>query len=335
MSAPTIHIEVNRHHRRKDGGIVVQIRMRHQGHHIRIATDIVAYADDLSRSGKLRGAKKDRAEDLVRRMLKALGEISYFELAKMDVKQLVEMIHERIDEQCWNLDYFRFAEDYLDQANITASTRATYRNALSALRRFWGFPTLEMNQITVSLLQDFIHYIAEEPLQHYDHQKKVTSATTKKKRSGTGDRLYLAKLATIYRAARTRYNDEDRGIIRIPGDPFAKVRIHAAPSRGQSALPIDVIRMMIADGHHHPLDSSGSRHRHRLLLYLRRKHGGPLCSGSPAGRNLAVQSPEDHEPSPRQRRNARTDRRTGCTLRGAPPHWSNERQVAQPLSLLQ
>lgn len=193
------------------------------------------------------GTVRDKAEDLLRRMRKALAEVSYFDLQQAKVHDVLRLIRARMAQEEWTLDFFRWAEQYLQMSTMAGSTRATYRNAISALKRFWGFPTLEINQITVSLLQDFIHYLAEEPLQHFDKKKKATSATTKKKRSGTGDRLYLARLATIFRAARTRYNDEDHGIIRIPGDPFAKVRIHAAPSRGQSALPIDVIRMMIAD----------------------------------------------------------------------------------------
>lgn len=247
MPTTSINIEINIQHRRKDGGIPVQFRLRHRGETLRIASDIIAYPEEFSRSKKLKaGRTKDKAEDLLRRMRNALSEISYFDLQQADVKAVAKLINAKMTELEWSLDFFVWGDSYLQATKMAKSTKATFRNALAALKRFVGLDKLDINSITVAFLQDFCAFLANEPRQHYDRRTKTTSDTKDKtmKHAGTVDRLYLSKIASLYKKAQNRYNDEDLGIIRIPRHPFNKVSIAEAPSHGQKALSLATVRLL-------------------------------------------------------------------------------------------
>lgn len=242
----TLHAEVNKNHKRKDGCFPVTIRVTHHRQHVRMKTNLVAYPDDFTRDGKLKGNMKFKAEDLVRRMYEALGTISYFDLEKGDASFVAEQIKAKMEPENWSLDFFEFADEYLKKAPITESTKHTYRVALSALERYNGAESLDINDITHVFLEDFVYFLNTEPKYHYDKKLKLTVATKQKKRTGTAAKAYLVKLGTIFKAAKRRYNDEDIGLIRIPRSPFEKVKVVADPAEGQEPLDLATVRKMIA-----------------------------------------------------------------------------------------
>nr|MCR4570487.1 phage integrase SAM-like domain-containing protein [Bacteroidales bacterium] len=196
-------------------------------------TNLVAYPDDLTRDGKLKGNMKFKAEELIRSMYEALGSISYFDLEKGDASFVAEQIKAKMEPENWCLDFFVFADEFLKKAPITESTKHTYRVALSALKRYNGAESLDINDITHVSLEDFVYFLNTEPKYHYDKKLQKTVATNQKKRTGTAAKAYLVKLGTIFKAAKRRYNDEDIGLIRIPRSPFEKVKVVADPAEGQ------------------------------------------------------------------------------------------------------
>ena len=242
----TFQVEVNKSHKKKDGTIPVEIRVTHKRKHCRMKTNLIAFPQDLTREGKLKGSMKRKAEDLIHQMYDALEDISFFDLEKCDVKYVAERIKAKLEPENWNLDFFVFAKEYLEKAPITDSTRHTYEVALSALKRYIGTTTLDINDITLPFLEDFAHFLDNEPKYHYNSKLKKTVPTKLKKRTGTGAKAYFTKLSHIFNAARRRYNDEDLGLIRIPRSPFEKVEIKASPSEGQEPLPLKTVRLMIA-----------------------------------------------------------------------------------------
>ena len=242
----TIQAEVNTHNKRADGTIPVQIRVTHKRKHARLRTNLVAYPEDLTRDGKLKGNLRRRAERLVQEMYDALEGISYFDLENGDVQYVAARIKQALDKKDWHLDFFAFADTYItNNTNITESTKHTYNIALSALTRYVGRRKLDINAITVPFLQDFMAFLAKEPKYHYDSKLKQAVPTKRKKQSGAGDRAYLSKLATIYNAAKQRYNDEDMEDIRIPRSPFERVSVAMPSSKGQKPFALETIRQII------------------------------------------------------------------------------------------
>lgn len=241
----TIQAEVNKFNKRKDGTIPVQIRVTHKRKFARLRTNLIAYPEDLTREGKLKGNLKRKADRLVSDMYDALETISYFDLQNGDVNFVATYIKKHLSKEDWHLDFFEFADTFLQDAHITESTKHTYQVALSALARYVGKRELDINEISLPFLQDFAVFLANEPKKYFSKKQGKLITTKKAKRTGTGDRVYFAKLSTIFNAAKKRYNDEDMGDIRIPRSPFEKITVAASPSEGQDPLPLSTIRLII------------------------------------------------------------------------------------------
>ena len=241
----TFNIEVSTH-KKKDGTFPIYIRVTHKQKLRRLKTDLVAFPSDLTRDHKLKmGNLRRKCEDLIRQLYDAQNEISGFDMPRANVDFIVSSVKETLTEEDWHLNFFEFADDYIEKAPITDSTKHTYRVAVSALARFVGSKKLDINDINLSFLEDFVLFLDNEPKYHFDRKLKQTVATKQAKRTGTGAKAYITKLGTIFNAAKRRYNDEDMGRIRIPRSPFDKISVKASPSEGQIPLLLEVVRLMI------------------------------------------------------------------------------------------
>ena len=221
--------------RRKDGTWAVSIRVTFKGVSRRLPTALVCTASDLTRSGNIKSpAILAASEKIVIQMREAAANISPFDLEHMDVDAVVERIRSALASADFNLDFFEFADEFL--LTKKESTRRPYATALSALRRFIGRDTLDINEITNAFLQDFHIFLKEEP--------KIAKGkpTAIAKKSGA---YYLYYLKHIYNAAKERYNDEDAGVIVIPRSPFSKVHIAKVSFKGQDPLPDDLMQRII------------------------------------------------------------------------------------------
>lgn len=242
----TFRIEVSTH-KRKDGTYPIYIRVTHKQKLRRIKTDMVAYPADLTRDHNLKmGNLRRKCEELILKLYNAQNEISVFDMPRANVDFIVSSVKETVMDEDWSLNFFTFAEDYIEKAAVTESTKHTYRVAVSALARYVGSQNLDINDINLPFLEDFVHFLDNEPKYHFDRKLKKTVATKQAKRRGTGAKAYLTKLGTIFNAAKRRYNDEDLGRIRIPRSPFEKISVKASPSEGQSPLSLEDVRLMIA-----------------------------------------------------------------------------------------
>ena len=57
--------------------------------------------------------------------------------------------------------------------------------------------------------------------------------------------LYTSQIKTLHNLAKNEYNDEDRGIIRIPFSPFSKYKIAPVPKSEHRTLSIDQVQQII------------------------------------------------------------------------------------------
>ena len=159
----TFHIEVSKH-KRKDGTYPIYIRATHKQKHRRIMTDLVALPSDLTRDRKLKdGNLKWKCEELIRKLYAAKNEISVLDLPKANVDFVVKSVRDTLDKEDWHLDFFEFADQYIEKAKVSDATKNTYKVAVSALARFVGRRTLDINDITRPFLQDFADFLADEP----------------------------------------------------------------------------------------------------------------------------------------------------------------------------
>ena len=242
----TFHPEIQREKRRKDGTWQLKIRVTYAGKIRRLPTTITVTQGDLTRGLRLKSPTiLSRADALIARMRESVADLTPFDLEGRDVNWVVSHIRRTLGAETFRLDFFAFADGYLD--GKTPTTRRTYDQALGALERYLGARSLDVNAVTRAMLLDFADFCDAETKVKWNWRKKEWQPTDKEKTPGAASARHLAKLGHIYQAARDRYNDEDSGVILIPRSPFSGVkRSIPAPTGGQRSLGVETMQRVIS-----------------------------------------------------------------------------------------
>lgn len=245
----TLHPVVLAHQKRRDGTWNVKIRITFKGKHRYLPTTLSVTADQLSRTSmRIKDAMtKTKCNDIMLDIRRALSNIPTLALMDRDVDYLMKQLRLQLaqrDNDGFSLDFFAFGYDYISCKGD--ATRRTYETSLHAFERFFSRTSLDINDITRSMVLDFRNWVDNEPRIHYDSGLKRL-VKTKAKKTVTAGSMYIRRLAHIYEAAKDKYNDEDVGYMPIPRSPFAKVPKPLAPPIGQRNLGVEVIQKMIDD----------------------------------------------------------------------------------------
>jgi hypothetical protein len=231
-------------HKRKDGSCPVKIVVYYKGKERKMATHIVAEAKDLTRSMHLKqGEALSAAQDLIIDMRAACRDIPYFDLEYQDVDFVVNHIKGKLAKRTFRLDFFQFAKEYL--LTKKENTRAQYVQSLNAFARYLKKEQIDVNQITRTMVGEFIAFMDGEKKLHYNYATGERTETKKGKAKGGQAGRHIVKLAAIYKAAKNKYNDEDIDQVLIPRSPFDGHKVALPAAQGQKALPMEIIQRMI------------------------------------------------------------------------------------------
>lgn len=241
MGIVTFHPCIVTSNRHKDGSFPVKIRVTYAGKSRRLPTTLVARPGDLTRNLHIKSPDiLRRANDLIVKMQDTLADVSPFTLETWDVDGVVAHIRGRMREQTFRLDFFTFADGYLE--GKTATTRRAYTMALNTLERFVGERRLDVNSITRAFLLDFVAFVDAEPKMHYNPRTGEWEKTDKGKGTGAASR-HLMKLEHIFNGAKARYNDDDR--VLIPRSPFDGIPRNYGEPEGAKPLPLAVMQRLV------------------------------------------------------------------------------------------
>lgn len=242
MSSVTFTPFVVQSRKRADGTMPVKIRVTFKRKSRWIATNLVATAQDLTRSGKLKNPYlKARADALIKELQDTAGTLSPFAADEMDVDGVLQFLKSAQSADTFHLDFFEYGRNVA--AGLSESNGKTYNVALNAFGRFLGRPTIDINEITTAMIRDFVAYIEAEP--KVIKRKEKNTAPPKAKKRGIMAYNYVSTLRSIYRRAREAYNDEDEGRIVIPRTPFEGVHPRKGVHVGQRNLGPEVIQRII------------------------------------------------------------------------------------------
>ncbi|WP_294590719.1 phage integrase SAM-like domain-containing protein [uncultured Bacteroides sp.] len=125
--------------------------------------------------------------------------------------------------------FFDFARSYFQE--MIDSGRTIGKSHLSRINKFQSFAgkSVELfTDITSSLLDKYEAYLRKEEF-------SIVSIID-----------YIAVINNVFQAAKSRYNDEDTGIIKIPNNPFSKYKYPKKPISRKKALSSEQI-MAIAN----------------------------------------------------------------------------------------
>lgn len=231
--------------RRKDGTYPVIIRVTFKGKSRRLSTTLVCTQGDLTRTLKIKNATiLNKSDALIARMRDAVKDISPFDLETQDVDWVVSHIKDSLTQEEFHLDFFEWSDRYI--LTKAETTRRAYSCALNTFERFLGRRSIDINDISRTLLLEFMDMVDNEKKMHYNCKTgKVEESKVDKIPKGASTR-HLAKLEHLFNAAKEKYNDEDSGRILIPRSPFSKITKVYPVSNGQSNLGTDLMQRIIS-----------------------------------------------------------------------------------------
>ena len=231
--------------KRKDGTYPVNIRVTFKGKVRRLATTLVCTPGDLTRTLKIKNATiLNKSDALIARMRDAVKDLSPFDLESQDVDWVVRHIKDSLSQEEFHLDFFEWSDKYI--LTKTETTRRAYSCALNTLERFLGRRSLDINDISRSLLLDFMEKVDNAKKMRYNAKTgQVEESGVDKIPHGASTR-HLAKLEHLFNAAKEKYNDEDSGRILIPRSPFSKIAKVYPVSNGQGNLGQELMQRIIS-----------------------------------------------------------------------------------------
>lgn len=231
--------------RRKDGTYPVNIRVTFKGKTRRLPTTLVCTPGDLTRTLKIKNANiLNKSDALIARMRDSVKDLSPFDLEQQDVDWVVRHIKDSLTQEDFHLDFFEWSDRYI--LSKTETTRRAYSCALNTLERFLGNRSLDINDISRSLLLEFMEMVDKEPRMHYDAKTGEIVQSRANKIPRAASSRHLAKLEHLFNAAKEKYNDEDSGRILIPRSPFSKITKVYPVSNGQSNLGQELMQRIIS-----------------------------------------------------------------------------------------
>lgn len=226
----TFKAEVYAHQKKADGTYNIKIRVIHKQRKKYLATPWYVGKEDLTRSLKLKNQRYiDMVDDVIKRYRTICNNVGEG-LDSMTVEQVVELITRKKAEEHFSLDIVAYTRDYIQKLldmGRTGNAKA-YRVGINSLVRFVGRESVDIKEITVKFLNDWIRWIGCQG----DNCQKAKRAQS----------LYLAELRAMYNRAKREFNDEEAGVILIPYSPFAKVDIPKVPLTRKRALTVEQLR---------------------------------------------------------------------------------------------
>ena len=231
--------------RRKDGTFLVVLRVYFAGKVRRVPTSIVCRQGDLTRSGRIKSQTiLDLANGQAGKMLEAVGDLTEKDLAGKDVDWVVERMNCADRLHTFRLDFFTFADEYL--AGKKESSRCQYITALNAFALFLGRRSIDINDITKSLLTAFVAWMGDKA---FSFQSGELLPSKRVRIPNGAESRHIAKLGHIFEKAKERFNDEDEGAIVIPRSPFSGVKVKAPKVTSKKPLSVETMQRVIDARH--------------------------------------------------------------------------------------
>lgn len=218
----TFKAEVSKREKRKDGTYNVKIRITHKRVVRRYATQMYATDSEITRSGKIKNQIiLDNTDGIIkewRRKLLSLGE----QAEQMNVNDVVRFLTSTKEEE--NIPMFPWMLRYAEKIK-KPTTRYNYIQSIRTFEKWVGYD-IYFTQLKSAMLREFLE-----------------------KHGANGHRILL-NIRKMFREARLEYNEDDR--VRIPDDPFARVKIAVKPRQRKRSITVDAIRMVaeIPDEYH-------------------------------------------------------------------------------------
>ncbi|QEL01540.1 site-specific integrase [Olivibacter sp. LS-1] len=228
----TVSAVILNHHQKQDGTWNVKVRVSHNSKSAYIdTTHFVSTSHLTAKKGKdkttiykLKQAWLDKymADTLTRYRDKIteLGERLYY----MDCHAIKEYLTAKEGV----IDLFEFADEFFERETKKGRITSviTMRSSILSLRDYWGERPLPTDMFTSKLLQNFEMHLRSN--RTVERTKRNGGKYTREVAGLSHNTIVnrMSNLRTVFNAAKSFYNDEDSGIIRIKNNPFSKYKMN-------------------------------------------------------------------------------------------------------------
>lgn len=219
----TFKITVRKHQKRRDGKYPISIRLTHNSKIAYLSTGYYAQQSDLTRTFELKnpvyGKTLNADIEKYEKIILELGRNT----ERYSVHELAEYILKKMSVGSQGVDFVKYARAIIaDMEERGMKQPDTYRYAINNLEKY-----MKSQKIDTLYAAD----ITGDFLKKYESSIKGVRAPS----------AYISVLRAIFNLAREKYNDEDKGIILIPNNPFKKYKVPAqnvAQKRGLDSVNV-------------------------------------------------------------------------------------------------
>jgi len=208
----------SKNHVKSDGTTNIKIRVYHNEDSQYIPTKFYILPAHMSKSGEVFQECLEEADminyelgEIIQQYRKLVLQLGTGRASKMTCKELRDYLMQASKPDYEFIDFVSFSRDIIKNTK-KPKTASWYEQSINALVWHYETESIDVKEITGFRLNAFIDHLT---------------------RSGkNGDPLepgsinnYLRAIRALFNKCKLKYNDDDLDIIRIPHDPFSKVRV--------------------------------------------------------------------------------------------------------------
>ena len=233
----TFKTEVLKSKQKSDGTYNVKIRMTYNREVKRLSTNIFVRQEDLTKSFKLKNPKFIQEADAIVRYYQEICAKLQIGINNYSMDDIVAFLKgEQMKSQ--EIDFIQFSRGWITHSTIKGAEN--YTSAINAFVQFLGKDRLIIQQLTTSLLKDFMDYLVKKR----EEKIKLLKEQGKRIPSNRVVSLYLGSIRHLFNEAKKQYNDYDRDIILISHSPFENFKIPKQEATRKRAISAnDILRI--------------------------------------------------------------------------------------------
>lgn len=254
-------------HLKQDGTANIKIRIYHDGTSMYLPTEYFISPDLMGSDGNV-ASSYTQSESLNYELTKQIQlyrevciKLGTDRTRKMNCSELKEELIKRLDPEMESIDFVIFAKEIISKT-VKSKTADWYENALNSYVQFHKKQRINTKEITVKNLEAYIDYLMKKKIVV---SKKSNKIIERDMEPGTINN-YIRGLRALFNKAKKHYNNEDLDIIRIPNNPFDKIKVPQYRRKKKNLSIEDVIR--IRDGKFSTERANMARDVFMMMFYL-------------------------------------------------------------------
>ncbi|MDE5701377.1 MAG: site-specific integrase [Bacteroides sp.] len=233
----TFKAEILKNKQKSDGTYNVKIRMTYNREVKRLETNIFVRQEDLTKSFKLKNPKFIQEADAIVRHYQEECTKLQIGINHYTLDEIITLLKGE-QKKSQEIDFIQFSREWIAHATIKGAEN--YTSAINAFVQFLGKDKLVIQQLTTSLLKEFIDYLVRKR----EERIKMFKKQGKRIPSNRVVSLYLGSIRHLFNEAKKQYNDYDRDIILIPHSPFENFKIPKQEATRKRAISAeDILRI--------------------------------------------------------------------------------------------